>query len=194
MTVIDLSGIPSEAIGVVVAVVSRIVFEFNLWNPEREKFPILMVYEEAHNYVPRQYNLGFTSAHKAVERITQEGRKYGIGAIFVSQRPNELSETVISQCNNFIAMRLTNPDDQDYVRRLVPDSASGLMGMVPALRTGEALLLGDAVSMPTRVLIDLPNPEPSSKDVKFAKGWTEGAKKMDIERVVKRWRTRRRES
>jgi hypothetical protein len=194
MTVIDLSGIPSEAIGVVVAVVSRIVFEFNLWNPEREKFPILMVYEEAHNYVPRQYNLGFTSAHKAVERITKEGRKYGIGAIFVSQRPNELSETVISQCNNFIAMRLTNPDDQDYVRRLVPDSASGLMGMVPALRTGEALLLGDAVSMPTRVLIDLPNPEPSSKDVKFAKGWTEGAKKMDIERVVKRWRTRRRES
>jgi uncharacterized protein len=193
MTIIDLSGIPSETIGVVVAVISRVVFEFNLWNNEREKLPILMVYEEAHNFVPRQRNLGFPSALKAVERIVKEGRKYGIGAVFVSQRPNELSETVISQCNNFIAMRLTNPDDQNYVRRLVPDSAAGLMGMAPALRTGEALLLGDAVVVPTRVLIDLPNPKPKSSDVEFAKGWTEGSSQMDVGRVVKRWRTRRRD-
>jgi DNA helicase HerA-like ATPase len=193
MTVIDLSGIPSETIGVVVAVISRVVFEFNLWNTERDKLPILMVYEEAHNLIPRQANLGFPSAHKAVERITKEGRKYGIGAIFVSQRPNELSETVISQCNNFIAMRLTNPEDQEYIRKLVPDSAQGLLAMAPSLRTGEALLLGDAVVMPTRVLIDLPCPQPKSSDIEFAQGWTETSKEIDIERVVKRWRTRRRD-
>ncbi|MEO0115805.1 MAG: ATP-binding protein [candidate division WOR-3 bacterium] len=193
MAIIDLSGIPVETIGVVVAVISRVVFEFNLWNPERDRLPILMVYEEAHNLIPRQTNLGFPSAYKAVERITKEGRKYGIGAIFVSQRPNELSETVISQCNNFIAMRLTNPDDQEYVRKLVPDSAAGLMSMTPSLRTGEALLLGDAVVMPTRVLIDLPNPKPKSGDIEFAKGWTECSEKIDIERIVKRWRTRRRD-
>lgn len=152
-----------------------------------------MVYEEAHNFVPRHREMGFLSAHKAVERIAKEGRKYGIGAIFVSQRPNELSETVISQCNNFIAMRLTNPDDQQYVRKLVPDSASGLMEMAPALRTGEALLLGDSIVMPTRVMIDLPDPKPNSGDVEFAKGWTEGTKQVDVERIVQRWRTRRRD-
>lgn len=193
MTIIDLSGIPSETIGVVVAVVSRLAFEFNLWNNERHKLPILMVYEEAHNLVPRDRNLGFPVAYKAVERIAKEGRKYGIGAIFVSQRPNELSETIISQCNNFIAMRLTNPDDQEYVRKLVPDSAAGLMKMAPSLRTGEALLLGDAVVMPSRIVIDLPEPEPKSSDVEFAKGWAESPKPIDIERVVKRWRTRRRD-
>jgi len=90
-------------------------------------------------------------------------------------------------------MRLTNPDDQEYVRKLVPDSAAGLMGMAPSLRTGEALLLGDAVVMPTRVLIDLPKPKPKSSDVEFAKGWTDGPKHLDIEQVVKRWRTRRRD-
>jgi DNA helicase HerA-like ATPase len=193
IAVIDLSGIPSEAVGVVVSVVSRVVFEFNLWNPDRDKFPILMVYEEAHNYVPKAVDARFVAARKAVERITKEGRKYGIGAIFISQRPNDISETVISQCNNFVAMRLTNPDDQDYVRRLVPDAASGLMGMVPSLRTGEALLLGDAVAMPTRVLIDLPKPQPRSSDVPYHDAWTSGVEEMDVERVVKRWRTRRRD-
>ncbi|MDH5186579.1 MAG: DUF853 family protein [candidate division WOR-3 bacterium] len=193
MTIIDLSGIPSEAIGVVVAVVSRVVFEFNLWNTEPDRLPILMVYEEAHNFVPRQRNQGFPSAHKAVERIAKEGRKYGIGAIFVSQRPNELSETIISQCNNFIAMRLTNPDDQNYVRKLVPDSASGLMSMTPALRTGEALILGDAVIMPTRVLVDFPSPHPKSSDVEFARSWAESPKQVNVERIVQRWRNRRRD-
>ncbi len=192
MTLIDLSGVPSEAVGVVVAVVSRVVFEFNLWNAEREKFPILMVYEEAHNYVPRLHNSSFHSAHRAVERISKEGRKYGIGAVFVSQRPNELSETVISLCNNFIAMRLTNPNDQDFVKRLVPDSAAGMMSILPALRTGEALLLGDAIAIPTRVMVDLPNPQPRSGDVEFAKGWTKGVEEMDVGQVVQRWRTRNR--
>jgi len=193
MAIVDLSGVPSEAVGVVVAVVSRIVFEFNLWNPVREHFPILLVLEEAHNYVPNRQDGRFTAARSAIERVTKEGRKYGIGTIVISQRPKELSETVLSQCNTFIAMRLTNPDDQNYVRRLVPDSLSGLMNMLPALRTGEALILGEAVAMPTRVMVDCPEPKPHSGDVEFAKWWTEGAKDLDVNRVIKRWRARRRD-
>lgn len=193
MTVVDLSGVPSEAIGVVVALVARIVFEFNLWNPERERVPILLVLEEAHNYVPSRSDGRFTAARKAVERITKEGRKYGIGMIIVSQRPKELSETVLSQCNTFIAMRLTNPDDQNYVRRLVPDSLSGLMNMLPALRTGEALILGEAVTMPTRMMVDLPNPKPMSGDIEFDRWWKEGLRGSDVERIVRRWRARRKD-
>ncbi len=191
MVIIDLSGIPSEAVGVVVAVVSRIAFEFNQWNPDRTRFPILLVYEEAHNYAPSSTDVRFSTAKTALERVAKEGRKYGVGMIVVSQRPKELSDTVLSQCNTFIPMRLTNPDDQAYVRRLVPDSLVGLMNMLPALRTGEALILGDSVAMPTRVLIDCPDPKPASSDVKFAKWWSDGVKDMDVDSVAKRWRVRR---
>ncbi len=193
MAVVDLSGVPTEAVGVVAAVVSRIVFEFNLWNPERDRFPILLVFEEAHNYVPNRNDYKLQAAKTAIERLTKEGRKYGIGTIIVSQRPKELSETVLSQCNSFIAMRLTNPEDQAYVRKLVPDSLSGLMDMLPSLRTGEALILGDCVALPTRVMIDCPNPKPTSSDVEFAKWWSSGIKEMDVDRIVRRWRARRKD-
>ena len=193
MTVVDLSGIPFEAVGVVVSVISRVVYEFNFWNPNRSLFPVLMIFEEAHNYIPNRPEAKFSAARTAVERLAKEGRKYGIGIIVVSQRPKELSETVVSQCNTFVAMRLTNPEDQNYVRRLVPDSFAGLMDMLPSLRTGEALILGDSVVMPTRVLIDCPTPEPESADVKFAEHWSKGIKDMNVDRVVKRWRARRKD-
>lgn len=193
MTIVDLSGIPFDAVGVVVSVISRVVYEFNFWNTNRREFPILMVFEEAHNYIPNRPEAKFSAARMAVERLAKEGRKYGIGIMVVSQRPKELSETVISQCNTFITMRLTNPDDQSYVRRLVPDSLAGLMNMLPSLRTGEALIIGDSVVMPTRVLIDFPNPEPKSADVEFAKHWAKGITKMDVDRIVKRWRARRKD-
>ncbi len=192
MAIIDLSGVPSEAVSVVVAVVSRMAFDFNQWNPDRTRFPILLVYEEAHNYVPNAPGARYTSAKLAVERVAKEGRKYGLGAMFVSQRPKELSDTVLAQCNNFVTMRLTNPDDQAYVRRLVPDAMSGLMGMLPALRTGEALLLGDAVAMPTRTMIDKPEPLPASSDIEFGTWWSDGVKGMDLDRIAKRWRARSR--
>lgn len=191
MTVIDLSGLPSDAVGVVVAVITRIAFEFNLWNPQRERCPILLVLEEAHNYVPNHAGGRFTAARGAVERLAKEGRKYGIGLILVSQRPKELSETVLSQCNTFITMRLTNPADQEYVRRLVPDSFAGLLNTLPALRTGEALILGDSVAMPTRMMVDLPDPQPGTGDIKFAQWWQSGIDSLNLEQVIKRWRTRR---
>ena len=190
MAVIDLSGIPTEAIDVVAAVVSRMAFEFNRWNPDQKRFPVLLVYEEAHNYVPRESGGKLRPAKTAIERIAKEGRKYGIGAVLVSQRPTELSETVLAQCNTFVAMRVTNPDDQAYVCKLVPDSLSGLLSMLPALRTGEALLLGDSVPLPTRALVDCPEPKPDSSDIEFSRWWSDGIKSMDLERVVKRWRAR----
>lgn len=193
MCIIDLSGVPSEAIGVVAAVVSRLIFEFNLWNPERERFPILLVLEEAHNYIPNVEDGRSNIARPAVERIAKEGRKYGTGMVVVSQRPKDLSETVLAQCNTFIAMRLTNPDDQAFVRKLVPDALSGLMNMLPSLRTGEALILGDSVAIPTRALIDMPDPKPRSSDVEYARWWADGVKGLDVERVVEQWRKRRRE-
>ena len=193
MTVVDLSGVPSEAVGVVVAVLTRLVFEFNLWNEGRERCPLVLVLEEAHNYVPNKQDVQFSAARSAVERVIKEGRKYGIGMIVVSQRPKELSETVLSQCSSFIVMRLTNPDDQNYVRRLVSDSLGGLMGILPALRTGEALILGEAVALPTRMMVDLPEPKPMSGDVEFAKWWTNGPGDVDFQRIVTRWRARRRD-
>ncbi len=193
MTVVDLSGVPYDAVGVVVALITRVVFEFNLWNEERERCPIVLVLEEAHNYVPNKSDVRFSAARNAVERVIKEGRKYGIGMIVVSQRPKDVSETVLSQCNTFIAMRLTNPEDQNYIRRLVPDSLSGLMNILPALRTGEALILGEAVAMPTRMMVDMPDPKPRGGGVEFARWWTKGPGEMDIERIVKTWRARRRD-
>lgn len=193
ITVVDLSGVPYDAVGVVTAVIVRLIFEFNLWNPERERVPILLVLEEAHNYVPNRSDSRFETARQAVERLLKEGRKYGIGVIIVSQRPKELSETVLSQCNTFIAMRLTNPEDQNYVRRLVPDSLSGLMNMLPALRTGEALILGEAVALPARVMVDMPQPKPASGDIEFARWWATRTEALDLERIVRRWRARRRD-
>lgn len=190
IAVVDLSGVPSEALGVVVAVVCRVAYEFNFWNPDRDKFPMLLVLEEAHNYIPSRPDPRFSTARAAVERIAKEGRKYGIGAIVVSQRPKELSETVVSQCNTFIAMRLTNPDDQAYVRHLVPDSLAGLLAMLPALRTGEALILGDAVPMPSRVMVDCPDPKPMSEDAQFNRWWSDTDARVDLDRVIRRWRCR----
>ena len=143
--------------------------------------------------MPNRTDYKLQSAKAAIERITKEGRKYGIGTIVVSQRPKELSETVLSQCNSFIAMRLTNPEDQGYVRKLVPDSLAGLMDMLPSLRTGEALILGDCVALPTRVMIDCPDPKPMSSDVEFAKWWSAGIRDMDVDRIVRRWRARRKD-
>jgi hypothetical protein len=193
MTIVDLSGIPADVVGVVVAVLTRLVFEFNLWNQERNRTPLLLVLEEAHNYVPRKFDFRFTAARSAVERVIKEGRKYGIGMIVISQRPAELSETVLSQCNTFIVLRLTNPDDQNYVRRLVPDALAGLLNMLPALRTGEAVILGEAVALPMRIMIDLPDPKPMSGEVDFARWWTSGPGAIDFDRIISRWRARRRD-
>ena len=189
ITVIDLSGIPFEIVEIVVSVLSRLIFDFNFWNKQKRECPLCIVYEEAHNYIPRNRS---SIAKMSVERIAKEGRKYGVSLIVVSQRPSELSETVLSQCNNFISLRVTNPDDQNYVKKLVPDQNAELMNMLSILRRGEALIIGEAVVMPVRVLMDLPSPTPDSDDIKFFDKWNNGIKDLNIGEIIDSWRKQER--
>ena len=188
ITVIDLSPVPFDVRPTVTAQIGRLAFEFNYWNPQYAEFPILLVCEEAHAYITRDSDTTYEGARKSMERIAKEGRKYGVGLTVVSQRPHELSETVLSQCGTFVCLRITNPGDQDYVRRLVPEAEQNLVNILAGLRRGEALILGEATPLPTRMQFDVPNPTPKSNDVDFYKYWIEGPEDLDVATVVDRWR------
>lgn len=187
LTIVDLSGIPFEIIDITVAVLTRLLFELNFWTPSEQRHPTLLVFEEAHNYVPR-HEPERHFAKTAVERVAKEGRKYGVSAMVVSQRPAELSETVLSQCNSFVVMRISNPDDQHYVSRVVGDHFAGVIDMLPILRPGEAFVIGDSVLMPMRILVTLPQPTPRSADMDFFKHWTQPSTDCDLDEVIEHWR------
>jgi hypothetical protein len=194
ITVIDLSPVPFDVRPTVTAQIGRLVFEFNYWNPSYRQFPLLLVCEEAHAYIKRESDAVFEGARKSMERIAKEGRKYGVGLLVVSQRPHELSETVLSQCGTFICLRMTNPDDQNYIRKLVPEAERDLVNILAGLRRGEALVLGDAAALPGRVLIDPPEPKPMSDDVDFHGQWTSGPDDIDVAEVVDSWRRQARKT
>jgi DNA helicase HerA-like ATPase len=186
VTIMDMSGVPFDIVNTVVSLMARLAFDFNFWNINRRECPILLVFEEAHNYLSSNAG-GTQSARRTVERIAKEGRKYGVSCMIVSQRPSDISETILSQCNNFVVMRLTNPVDQNYVRRLVSDTFPGLENLLPSLRQGEALIVGDAVPMPLRVQMDPPNPEPASADIKFFDKWKISNTSTSVSDIVRRW-------
>lgn len=192
VTVIDLSSVPFDVRPTVAAQIGRLAFEFNYWNPEYRDFPILLMCEEAHAYIPRASESQFAGSRKSMERIAKEGRKYGVGLAVVSQRPHEVSETVLAQCGTFICLRITNPDDQGYVRRLVPESEGDLVSILAGLGRGEALVLGEAVPLPTRVQIHKPSPSPNSDDVDFYAKWRDGADDLNVDAIVARWRKQER--
>lgn len=192
VTVIDLSSVPFDVRPTVAAQIGRLAFEFNYWNPKYREFPILLMCEEAHAYIPRASESQFAGSRKSMERIAKEGRKYGVGLAIVSQRPHEVSETVLAQCGTFICLRITNPDDQGYVRSLVPESEGDLVSVLAGLGRGEALVLGEAVPLPTRLQFDKPNPTPNSDDVDFYKNWKDGLIDLDVDAIVKRWRSQER--
>ena len=157
-----------------VSLISRLLFDYSYYfkrGSGASETPLLVVYEEAHKYVPKSDLSRYAAARAAIERIAKEGRKYGITAAIVSQRPAEISETIFAQCSNFVAMRLTNPEDQGYVRRLLPDSLGPLTDSLPTLSAGEALLIGDSVIMPSVVRLSRPDPEPSSSDIPYLELW-----------------------
>jgi len=185
VTVIDLSRVPFDVINVLVSLLGRVIFDFNLWNKARQDFPVLIVFEEAHTYLSMTGRSA--AARKTVERIAKEGRKYGVSCLIVSQRPSEISETITAQCNNFIAMRLLNPHDQNYVRKLVPDSLANVIDILPTLRQGEAFFIGDAVAVPVRVMIDMPSPVPASGDIKFYEKWQKRGAETVVTEVVDNW-------
>jgi DNA helicase HerA-like ATPase len=185
VTILDLSRVPFDVINVLVSLLGRVIFDFNLWNTARVDFPVLVVFEEAHTYLSTSGRS--VAARKTVERIAKEGRKYGVSCMIVSQRPSEISETITAQCNNFIAMRLLNPHDQNYVRKMVPDALASLIDTLPTLQQGEAFFIGDAVAIPSRAMIDMPSPTPASADVKFFEKWQKGEKATDVADVVNNW-------
>jgi hypothetical protein len=195
ITIIDLSGVPFDVLSITVSLISRILFDYaysyKKINPlSINETPILMVYEEAHKYVPKSGSVKFNASRYAIERIAKEGRKYGITLVIVSQRPSEVSETIFSQCSNFVAMRLTNPDDQNYVRRLLPDTLGPLTESLPTLQAGEALLIGDSVVMPSLVKIDKCSNSPASNDIRYLEEWKKEWKNVDflplIEKMIKK--------
>jgi DNA helicase HerA-like ATPase len=187
VTVIDFSSVPFDVRPTVSAQIGRLAFEFNYWNPQSRQFPLLLVCEEAHAYIPRAGGSGFEGTRKSMERIAKEGRKYGVGLAVVSQRPHELSETVLSQCSSYLCFRVTNPDDQAYIRDLVPDSEGDLVDILSSLGRGEAVALGEASPVLTRFQMRRPNPPPNSDDVDFYTQWREGPEDLNVDAIVDRW-------
>lgn len=198
VTVIDLSGVPFEVLSITVSLISRLIFEYGYIykrlrcaKDPNEKInndvPILLVYEEAHKYVPNSELSKYRSSKTSIERIAKEGRKYGVTLLLASQRPSEISETIFSQCNNFIAMRLTNPVDQGYVKKLLPDSLGTLIDKMTSFRQGEALLVGESIVLPSIVQIDQCDPAPSSNDIPYWELWKEEWKDMDITAIKAEW-------
>jgi len=192
VTIIDLSGIPFEVLSITVSLISRLLFEYGYYFKrfklkQNAEVPLLLVYEEAHKYVPKGTSGRYEACRTAIERVAKEGRKYGVTLVIMSQRPSEISETIFSQCNNFVAMRLTNPEDQNYVKRLLPDSLGPLTDSLPTLRQGEALLIGEAVIMPSLVKIDRCSPEPSSKDMLYLQEWKKKWQSVDFVTLTGSW-------
>lgn len=173
--VIDFSEVPSDILPVMVGLVARLVFDVQMWSAAGQgRQPIALVCDEAHLYMPRagqDLNPLARRALRSFERIAKEGRKYGVGLLVVSQRPADLSETILSQCNNFICLRLTNAKDQSAVKQLLPESIGGVLDALPALEVGEAVVVGDAVLLPARVKLDAPTTQPLSATVDFWTRW-----------------------
>ena len=191
ISIVDVSGVPSEITSVVVSVLARMVFDYAIWSRTEAQRPILLVCEEAHRYVPKDESTGTQAVRKILERIAKEGRKYGVSLGLITQRPSDLAEGVLSQCGTIIAMRLNNDRDQACVRAAMPEGARGFLDAIPALRNRECIVCGEGVSIPIRVRFDDLEPEkrPASSDPSFAALWREtGGEEGIIQRTVKRWR------
>jgi DNA helicase HerA-like ATPase len=191
ITIIDISGVPSEIVDVVVSVLCRLIFEFALWSDRDRAPPVLLVCEEAHRYVPRDDQTGFAPTRRSISRIAKEGRKYGLSLCLVTQRPAELSVSSLSQCNTIFALRLGNEHDLEFVRHAVPDSSRWLADALPALNTQEALVLGDGVPVPLHIRFEElpPDHRPASTTPPFARAWQN---ELDdnglIDETIERWR------
>lgn len=189
--ILDFSGIPSEALNVVVSVVSRLAFELAMWS--QRSIPILLVCEEAHRYIPRDHESGFHATRRSISRIAREGRKYGVSLGIISQRPSELDPSTLSQCSTIFSMRLTNERDQDFVRAAVPDGARELLASLPSLGTEETMVFGEAVNLPMRVILNTLHEDlrPHSSSADFTKLWSSGeVSESFMQNVFANWRSR----
>ena len=191
ITILDLSGIPSGVLERLVGSILKIVYEALFWSREKTEGgierPLLVVMEEAHRYLPPKQG---GTATEVIQRIAKEGRKYGVGAMVVSQRPSEVNETVLSQCGTVFALRMANPIDRERVRGTLPDGLVGLLDVLPVLRTGEAVITGEAAKLPMRCRVTLPAKEhrPRSEDPEVSARWRLKRRDEGYERVVASWR------
>lgn len=192
ISIIDVSGVPSDITSTVVAVLSRLVFDFAIWGRDDKTRPVLLVCEEAHRYVPSEKNADGSSVAKILGRIAKEGRKYGISLGLITQRPSDLAEGVLSQCGTIISMRLNNDRDQAFVKAAMPEGARGFLDTIPALRNRECIICGEGVSIPMRVTFDNleEHKRPASEDPSFVELWSKGGGEEElVDRVVMRWRS-----
>ena len=194
ITVIDFSEVPADILPVIVGLVARIIYQVQFWTDRKRRKPIALVCDEAHMYLPNKdgKNPVEQRAVENFEKIAKEGRKYGVALLVVSQRPADVSPTILSQCNNIISLRLTNGDDQATVRRLMPESLEGLMDTLPILDIGEALVVGDAVLLPSRIRFHPPKEKPLSATIDFWDEWSKEADKPDFVKAVENMRRQNR--
>jgi hypothetical protein len=195
ISILDFSGIPGDVADVAIGVVLQLLLEVAIHSNDTAGIgrarPVLLVLEEAHRFIGP--DASSTLAKSAVERIAREGRKYGLGLMLVSQRPSELSATALAQCGTIVALRLTNPQDQAIVRAALPDSLAGLSELLPSLKTGEAVVSGEAIALPTRIAIRRPSPEPHAADPSLG-SWIGDGRSNDVVEAVSRWRSGMRSS
>ncbi len=188
--IIDFSEVPSDILPVIVGLVARIIYQVQFWTNDENRRPIAMICDEAHLYLPKKdgKNPIEQRAIEAFEKIAKEGRKYGVSLVIVSQRPSDVSTTVLSQCNNFIALRLTNSDDQSTVKKLMPESLESLLDVLPIMDIGEALVVGDAVLLPSRIKVNPPTEKPLSATIDFWSEWLKNTENPDFIKSVENMR------
>ena len=193
ISIIDVSGVPNEITSVVVAVLSRMVFDFAIWSRNEPQRPILLICEEAHRYIPNERNADGSSVGKILSRIAKEGRKYGVSLGLITQRPSDLAEGVLSQCGTIISMRLNNDRDQAFVRAAMPEGARGFLDSIPALRNRECIICGEGVAIPIRVAFDGLEENRSARRRTTRSSsdlWREtGGEDQIIGRTIRRWRS-----
>jgi len=185
LKIIDFSEVPSDILPLITGLIGRLIFSIQQWMEEEKRHPIALFCDEAHLYIPANIKGGMEEKGlQSFERIAKEGRKYGISLVVISQRPSDVNKTILSQCGNFIAMRLTNPDDQNVIKRLFPDNLGDFSELLPILDIGEALIVGDASLLPSRVKVDKPSIQPSSATIDFWDEWNKEKTEKGIEQAV----------
>ncbi|WP_145590513.1 ATP-binding protein [Yersinia aleksiciae] len=188
--IINFSEVPSDILPLIVSLVARIAFSVQQWTPSKLRHPVALICDEAHLYIP-QKNAASSADDISIdifERIAKEGRKYGVSLVVISQRPSEVNKTMLSQCSNFVSMRLTNSDDQNVIKKLLPDSLGGFSDILPTLDTGEALVVGDASLLPSRIRIDTPINKPNSGTIDFWDEWQTNAPENRLPTAIDNWR------
>jgi hypothetical protein len=192
--IIDFSEVPSDVLPVVTAVFARLLYDVQFWMESRERTPFVFICDEAHLYLPKKDDADAVEKQSlyVFERIAKEGRKYSVSLLVVSQRPSDVSRTILSQCNNFLVLRLTNDEDQNVVRRLMPDSLAGVLDALPMMDTGEGILLGDAVLLPARIRLNTPRVPPLSATRDFWREW--GERQPNLEAIARAVETLRSQS